>query len=181
MNFSILKKSFAFTLIEILISVSLIMIITGALIPSFSGYLKNQNLKQSQEKLVSEIRSIQVNALAGAETNLPSLDVAYWAVQFIPNSENYHIFISETTSCPNIDPAYIMETRFLPSGVQIKSYTMSNPSNRGCLFISVEDGSITPVNFRDNNIYVGNEGDTASADFYRVFYNDSGLVYTILQ
>lgn len=45
--------------------VSIIAIIGGGIIPSFSQYLNDQNLKQAQEQLKSDLRTIQNKALTG--------------------------------------------------------------------------------------------------------------------
>ena len=80
----------AFTLIELLIVVSLITIITGALLPSFNNYIDAQNVKQAQEQVEDELRTLQNKALNGenASVELASGQVEYWGVD--PRRTNRH-------------------------------------------------------------------------------------------
>lgn len=89
-----------FTLVEMLIAVSIIALLTGILIPSFTGYTKNQNLRQAREKLKSDLRTAQNNAMTGAN----STTVDFWGIRFSDDGTTYSLFRSvDTSDCATVD------------------------------------------------------------------------------
>lgn len=110
-----------FTLIELLIAVSLIAILAGISIPSFTSYFENQNRRQALEKLKSDLRTAQNNAMTGAD----STSVDYWGIQFTDDANSYSLFKSSTnTDCGVIQVVEVsmgalpadVRTRFISSG-----------------------------------------------------------------
>ena len=103
----IAREPKAFTLIELMIVVTIITIVSGASIPAFSKYIRNQNLKQAREQLKSDFRNIQNKALTGAlsdqQIGSPPQKMEFWGISFTANSPNYTFFISPTdVNCENI-------------------------------------------------------------------------------
>lgn len=94
-----LSNSQGFTLVELLVVISIIALLTGAIIPSFSNYIKNQNLRQAQEQLKSDLRTTQNKALTGTGTDTT---VKYWGVHLLDGSNFYYTFssTSNTAACP---------------------------------------------------------------------------------
>ena len=95
MNASAQKSGIGFTLVELLISVSIILILSGILIPSFSGYLNNQNVLQGAEQLKSDLRTVQNKALTrvGADT-----EAKYWGLKIASDSANKYYFFNSTNN-----------------------------------------------------------------------------------
>lgn len=90
------SSSSGFTFVELLISVSIISLIASAAIPGFSNYMKRQDLRQSAEQIKSDIRSAQINALAGAYSDVAGAD--FWALHFPAGFSSYSIY-----TCANTD------------------------------------------------------------------------------
>lgn len=79
-----------FTLLELLIVISIITVISAAAIPGFSGYVRTQNLKQSMEQVKSDLRTAQIRALAGSFAD--DENVSYWSVNFVTNRNYFEIY-----------------------------------------------------------------------------------------
>ena len=86
------NKNKGFSFIELLIVVSLITLISGAALPGFNSYIKNQNLKQSAEQVSSDLRTVQNKALGGVLSSSEPR-VAYWGASSSAESS----FISSNT------------------------------------------------------------------------------------
>lgn len=165
-----------FTLIELLIVVSLITIITGAVVPSFNNYIDNQNVKQAQEALKDDLRTIQNKALNGelAQTELgPGSDekVEYWGVEFTQNAPDYDYFISVNTStcgAPGDSRRQDVTTsELLPGASVVRSPT-------GCVFFSFANGDITDT-LTNATVTVGPLGGGANS-CRRVSVTANGLI-----
>lgn len=134
-----LPKLNAFTLIELLVVVSIITIITGALIPSFSKYIKNQELVQSAEQVKSDLRTVQNNALAGAsvdekiEIDGNSLLPVYWGVKFTSGENFYTYFISTTDSNCDVEKTNKGKSNTFKAGITLTSDT-------SCIFFTFANG-----------------------------------------
>jgi prepilin-type N-terminal cleavage/methylation domain-containing protein len=162
-----------FTLLELMIVVTIIGIISAGVIPAFSGYIKNQNLKQAQEQLKSDMRTIQNKALSGALSDqlLSGLYVKYWGMKFINGTNSYDYFVSTTTTCPT--PPYAAGV-YQGKGSFESSLTIQNTSN--CVFFDMSNGDISSP-LISSNTGTASVGYSAT-DLKRVFFNVSGLIYS---
>jgi len=167
------RKLYGFTLIELLIVISLIIIITGAIVPSFNTYIDNQSVKQAQETVKDDLRTVQNKALNGeqAQTELPNPGddkVNYWGVEFVQGSSTYTYFISvDTTTCGGGATREDQRTSDpLPGETVIRS-----PS--GCVFFSFSNGDITVSN--SDKVIVGHDDGEADG-CRRVDVDQNGLI-----
>lgn len=85
-------KSLGFTLVELLMVVAIVAIISGTLIPGMADYVDNQNLRQAQELLKNDFRTVQNDALSGVGVQ-PTLN--YWGVRFTSNNPTYVYYTAE--------------------------------------------------------------------------------------
>lgn len=138
----------AFTLAELLISVSVIVILSGALIPSFVGYIRNQNLKQAKEQIKSDLRTIQNNALTDS-IPLGTLadDSMYWGVSFNAGSDTYYYFVSNTdSSCDGMqdeDKSYKLTEDITAVADYCVFFSFNNGSATGSTYVAVTNGKNT--------------------------------------
>ncbi len=177
MNANLPNHSKGFTLIELLVVMSIIAILGGGIIPSFSRYLRDQNLKQAQEQLKSDLRTIQNKALTGASSNeeINGVRARYWGVYLQSGSETVNYFISTNTTCP---PTYDPTSGFTSSwkgDFKIPNTIVYKGDSNGCMFFDIKNGDIAysgvssplPLN------YV-NPGSTSNKT---VTFNSAGLIY----
>ena len=157
-------KTRAFTLIELMIVVTIITIVSGASIPAFSKYIRKQNLKQSQEQIKSDFRNVQNKALTGAlsdqQVGAPPQNMEFWGISFTENSPTYTYFISPTDL--NCDTIQTQGSSNFSNDIVSKTST--------CVFFSVSNGGITGP----SPITVGYSG---RDDNEVLNFNESGLIY----
>lgn len=154
----------AFTLIELMIVISIITIVSGVSIPAFSRYIRKQNLKQAYEQIKSDFRTVQNKALTGAlsdqKVGSPPLDMEFWGISFTEDSPTYTYFISATdSSCDTIET----------QGTSKFSNDIVSKMN-ACVFFSVSNGGITgpsPVTLG----YLGKDENRT------LNFNEVGLIY----
>jgi type II secretory pathway pseudopilin PulG len=170
----------AFTMVELLLVITIIVVTTAAIIPSFTSYIRNQNVKQGIEQLKSDLRNIQNKALTGSlsDQTISGSPVLYWGVRFTPGaapatgSGTYEYFISANTTCPNgaIPAAQLQGSSSLSTDLHVKTN-----ANR-CMFFSIASGGITTSPAFTEAI-VGYRTSTASGDCRRVTFNANGLIF----
>ena len=170
------KYSNGFTLVEIIIVVSIIAIISGGIVPSFFRYIDNQNLKQAKEQLKSDLRTVQNRALTGALSDYvfyvggKKEPVRYWAVYFQNNNGTYYAYITSRNSVCPPSPSSNQATYNLPNNM--KYYGVSNL----CLFFSIKNGDIskTPSSAVD---YIEIKPSASSGSSEKVYFNSAGLIF----
>ena len=171
-----------FTLVELLVVVGIITIITGATIPAFSVYLKNQNLTQAKSQLKSDLRSVQNRALTGVhfDQKVNGNDVKFWGFRISKSSlTGYSYFISDVdTNCTAV-PAQqaglsLPGTLSLPQGVTF----VLPPNTDLCLFFSMSDGAITSCkdNCGTSSTASGSISFTDGTKTSSVSYNNAGRI-----
>ena len=173
------KSSKGFTLLELLIAVSIISILSAGIIPSFSSYIRNQNLKQAQEWVKSDLRSVQNRALTGALSNtiIGGLAIEYWGITFTGGTEPYSYFISVyNNACPpNPASSSLQGTGVLTSGIVYSG----GSGDKDCIFFSRKNGDISTFSWTTANaVNIKYVGDTA---FRTVNFNPSGLIFSTSQ
>lgn len=163
----------AFTLIELLIVVSILAILSAFLIPGFSNYLDTQNIKQAQEQVKSDLRTAQNRALNGVGS---APTVNYWGIRNGgANSSRYYFFTSgqaDLTTCNAVGTG--LETSMkLPGGAVIKNDAF-------CVFFSFDNGDAVFV----GNGISGSEfqitlgySDSTGNECFKVILNSGGLIY----
>lgn len=129
----------AFTLIELLLVISVMTILTGAMIPSFTSYMKDQSIKQSVEQVKNDLRTIQNNVLTDSlPPEIPLTLPMYWGVLFEVNSPNYYYFHNASNStCDGLKD----ETKkfVLPNSItSLDTY---------CIFFDFADGAASGSNY----------------------------------
>lgn len=85
---------------ELLVTISLIIILAGLSIPSFNNFTKSQNLRQAVKTLKTDLRSAQNKAVNGVDRD----DKEGWGVSFV-GGQNYYTLCSydeSAGSCSNI-------------------------------------------------------------------------------
>jgi len=163
------EKSQGFTLIEILIVVSVVTMITGAFLPSFSNYIKTQSLMQAKEQVKSDIRNVQNRALAGSVSEetlgTPAEKINYWGVQFKNGSGTYDYFTSvDAEACP---PSKMSSKGISPA--LVGGSLLYLPNGNVCIFSSILSGD-SPV---ENTIYISDLNKKACVP---IIVNKAGLV-----
>lgn len=156
-----------FTLVELLLVVSIIAVLSSFMIPGFSNYIDNQNMLQAAEILKSDLRNVQNKALTGVGAYTDN--VLYWGIK-IPsaNASTYNVFKSvanNAAACNNAVTESVSEN--LPGNVVVKN------ANGACVFFSVENGNANFVNFAGTTIQVGYPTATAC---YGVQVNSVGMI-----
>ncbi|MBT6401316.1 prepilin-type N-terminal cleavage/methylation domain-containing protein [candidate division WWE3 bacterium] len=162
-------RSNGFTLVELLLVVSLIAVLSSFLIPGFSNYINNQNIRQGQELLKSDLRTAQNKALTGVGSS--SSTVNYWGLK-IPSADaqSYIYFQSNTNDGSACDGAVTDETSgSLPGDVVVKD------ANGTCVFFSLRNGDATIINLTGggDTLSVGYPGENAC---YGVQINSVGMI-----
>ena len=170
------KNSRGFTIIELLVTMSIITIIAGGIIPTFSSYIKNQNLKQAQEQLKSDLRTVQNRALTGALSNedIPNGSgnlVKYWGVLFPSESgASMSVFVSTNETC-NIAMSNVEKQ----NDFNLPNDVMYFVDNSGCIFFNMKNGDITDTIGTDA---IRLKFKSSDPDALPVNFNSAGLIWT---
>lgn len=149
----------AFTLIELLIVISLIIMMTGVLLPGFSNYIDNQNTRQAAKFVQDYFRTVQNKALSGE--NILQQDgagdtVLYWGVKADRDSGVLTEFVSvnNSSSCSQA-PERLLES--VSSKIPGNNLILS--SSR-CIYFDFKAADTTSV--VGNTIIIGPEDATGN-------------------
>lgn len=159
-----------FTLVELLLVVALIAVLSSFLIPGFSTYIDVQNIRQAQELVKSDLRTVQNNALTGVGTS--SSTTAYWGLKISSqNANTYGFFRAATADSSSCGSASIEQ-----NGANLPGKVVIRDGSGGCIFFSIRNGDATIVNLPNGDIKVGYAG-SAACDGVEV--NSAGMIRAI--
>jgi len=154
-----------FTMVELLVVVSIIAIMTGALIPSFSAYTRNQALRQAQEQIINDLFAVQNNAISGKKGNSTTAPVTHWGLKLTANNSQYVHFtktssqtVNQACTSPNIE-------RTLSLGEGLVS------PNTKCVLFSLGNGDATLVD-SSQDVFVKRVGGAC----FKITVNSAGLI-----
>ena len=177
-------KHTAFTLVEMLVSVSIILIVSAITIPSFSAYLGTQYVKQAQELLKSDLRNIQNKALTGSGSDLSvaGAPATKWFVKLDPSSSTYTFYLSSDTSTASSCPDQAKSTSKGTSILNNKMVFVDSVS-RCVIFEFANVGLKTnaladpyQTDYAASFLEVGDPSNTANNR--KVYLNIGGLIYS---
>jgi len=167
MRFSVRSCDNGFTLVELLIVVSIIIVMSSFLIPGFTNYIDSQNIIQAKETLKSDLRTVQNRALTGESSSDPNVE--YWGIRFpSDNATQYNTFKSlenTATACNNATSTKTSE--ILPGGTVVRD------AGGACVFFSIRNGDANVVNKANNTFGLGYSGDSPCQG---VEVNSAGLI-----
>lgn len=140
----------SFTLIELLMVISIITIVAGITIPSFTGYMTNQTIKNAQDQFKNDLRSVENMALTGSKYDTSvtcgatTCPARYWVVKWLPSGSSYSTYLlydigtAFESTCNSLPGVYTKQFSYtLPVGITFKGTTGCNE----CLFFNMSDGN----------------------------------------
>lgn len=104
------RNDAGFTLLEIIVSVSISLLLTGLVVANYNTYNNNQVLKQAALTVKNDFRFIQSNALTGGKPASGCSQLDGWIVSFAASSYTYRPYCSGA-------PAGTSVTVPLPTGI----------------------------------------------------------------
>jgi prepilin-type N-terminal cleavage/methylation domain-containing protein len=146
-------RAHGFTLIEIIVSVSLLLVLSGLFMASYSGFNNSQTVKQAASTLVLNLQAVRTNAAAGAKPALCDTLTGY-IVKF-PDSGSY----TARALCQSGEVG-ATESYSLPTGV------LFSPTPASFTFYALNRGASAA-----QTMYLTGFGTTAA-----VFVDASGIV-----
>lgn len=161
-----------FTLIELMISISIIAILTIAAIPSFSDFSKSQNLTQTFKTLKSDLRIAQSHSLSGVTSAGNS---KAWGVYLVQDAQTYTIFVCNPASAPTDYANYRYLTALCPASATDRTISLGSQ-------IKILGLSATPLSLvfdsQNGSIYVNGAAPAANTTI-TLSYNDGSSPMTI--
>lgn len=110
----------AFSLVELMIVVSVIAILTAGAIPSFTDFTRSQSLYQSFKTLKSDLRVAQARSLSGSEAKA-------WGIHFYSSpSDSYTIFRCTPVATLSDYDEYLFANSRCGSGVGYKTVNLGS-------------------------------------------------------
>ena len=141
------------------------------MIPGFSNYITTQNIRQAQESLKSDLRTVQNKALTGVSSSDPT--VSYWGLKVLSQNVSSYVFFKSSTNdggaCDAINAANANEI-----GDKLPGDVVVIDANGACVFFSLRNGDATIVNLGGSDIIpIGYAGE---APCHGVQINSAGII-----
>ena len=109
-----------FTLIELMVAVSVGLVVTGMIIVNYNSYNTTQQLKQAALTLKNNIRFIETKAASGVKPSGSCTSLTGWNMTFSANGYTYG------ANCNGVAAGTTTTVTF-PSGVTLTSLPSQNP------------------------------------------------------
>jgi type II secretory pathway pseudopilin PulG len=109
-----------FTVIELVVSISISLLVAGGIIANYNTYNTNQLLKQTALTLKNNLRLLESKAAAGEKPTTVCTTLEGWMITFSTNSYTYK------AKC-NIEAVTDETIISLPTGVSFETLPLPNP------------------------------------------------------
>ena len=125
-------------------------ILSGAMVPSFSKYIRSQNIKQAREQIKSDLRTLQNNALTdSAPVGVAPTSTMYWGVLFEVDSNEYHYFFrgNDTDTCATLkdeNKKFKLPENIISKGTYCIFFNSSNGNTSGDSYVAIKDSNTVP-------------------------------------
>jgi prepilin-type N-terminal cleavage/methylation domain-containing protein len=121
MKLSQLKNNnFGFTLIEMLVSLSIIGLLAGTFLVNYHSYGQTGNLNLAAHKLASDIRQVQ-NLTLGLKDFNGTSPLGGWGINIQKGGSSYLIFADKDSSRTYTDSTELYRQINLPSDIKIEN------------------------------------------------------------
>lgn len=104
-----------FTLIEIIVSVTILLLLSGLFIANYNGFSNSQTVKQAASDLITNLRSVRTNASAGVKPSECDTLIGYRVVFTATTYTAQALCLAGSVGTPN--------SYTLPTGVTFPSPT----------------------------------------------------------
>ena len=167
-----MKKGF--TLIEILVTSSIIVILAAILVANFPGGGKQFALQQTAHKLIQDLRKAQEMAMSAKEESCAGGEANGFGIHFEMASPNSYTLFANCDAFYDYDSGIDKDLQNIPLETGIKILNLSaDPSD----IVFAPPGPATYINhtaFSTAQIIISVESDTSKTKIIRV--NSSGLI-----
>lgn len=119
-----LSNSPSFTLIELLITTSIVALLAAAAIPSFQTFTRNQTLRRGVEQVRTDLRTAQNRAVSGIDRKKSGDgDYFWWGIDFIyeGDASEYAFVQSDGEDNPSSASPEVKRVKKLPSNLVFDS------------------------------------------------------------
>jgi len=123
-KFKIMNQG-GFTLVEMLVSIFIIALMSGVFLVNYRAGGKGTELKNTAQKMASDIRLVQ-NYCLGAKDFNNAATPGGWGVVIEQNNNRYHIFADQNQNKTRQSAAESFMTINLPADVEISAMTGGN-------------------------------------------------------
>jgi len=172
-------KKRGYTLVELLVVVTLIGILTAIGIVSLSGFTRRQTLTQAGKDLETDLRATRNRSVSGVDGRI-------WGIHFVKGSQVYEIFSTDDTFAYSPPLGQSEITKTLPPNITIISVTPNDGdviAKANVVFDRLggdvmirDDTGITDLNPTGGNFIV-RLGNTAGDPPYDVGVGAGGKIY----
>ncbi|OGZ40681.1 MAG: hypothetical protein A3B04_00575 [Candidatus Portnoybacteria bacterium RIFCSPLOWO2_02_FULL_39_11] len=150
-NYILQKRNRAggFTLVEMLVVISIIVLISGSILAGYNTGQKRYSVATASQRLMVDIRRAQNMALAGATQG--AIIPAGYGIHTDSNSQYFLFYNTAAVKKYTFGASAVMETISLPTGVSI------SPLNEDIYFVPadpktyINEGALTQQSFTLNN------------------------------
>jgi len=106
-----------FTLLELLVTTSLLAVLAVVTIPYFHRFTDKQTLHQATEQVKSDIHTVQNRALSATDRKSGATEYKWWGIEFLGGNE-YRFVKSDSTTDPSSSVTEV-RNKSIPDGYVI--------------------------------------------------------------
>lgn len=151
-----------FTLIELMVAVSVGLVVTGMVIVNYNSYNTTQVLRQAALTLKNDIRFVETKAATGVKPSVACATLNGWNMTFTANGYSY------AANCNGVATGGSTTISF-PTGVSITSFPSPNPVLFSVLAKGTNMDSDATIRISSYDkvymLYLGKNGDISDGGF----------------
>ena len=113
------ENNSGFSLLELLVTTTILAVLTAVTLPYFHTFTANQELVQAAEQVITDLRTVQNRALSAIDRSVSGTSYYWWGIDFVVGGDaTVYTLAQSSNEITPLGGSVVRRTKTLPNGFE---------------------------------------------------------------